>query len=290
VGLNIMQPGDGAAAPGAAAAGEAGAGPKSYLVGDGGASWRLKALRRAQVQAGKEGADLGKVGGAAAAVCVLGSGGVGGWVYKIVIAMCQHRHWGTKATACATSRGGSMGLSKRFAMLCLGSACCTQTGRWLLMTCHFPLQVVADRWGSMKDIAVLATQSGAAHANAHMSESRRRAQLAGAQAQVSTSSSPLPDHLCLALVPSCSPAASAAILLPPLLPLFCHSKALVRATCCCWCQVCMWACASCNFMPVPLPAQQPKQQPGALPLPCRAVTGQRRGRTTCQTCAVTRAR
>jgi hypothetical protein len=67
VGINIMQPDS------AAAAGGSGSGPKSYVVGDGGASWRLKALRRAQEQAGKEGTDLGKVRGSS------GGGGMLVW-------------------------------------------------------------------------------------------------------------------------------------------------------------------------------------------------------------------
>ncbi len=60
VGLRVMKPGGGNPAPAAAAAPS---GRPATVVGDGGLSWRLKALKRSQEAAAAEGKDVAAVVG-----------------------------------------------------------------------------------------------------------------------------------------------------------------------------------------------------------------------------------
>lgn len=64
-GLRIMKPANAdhedKTAPAAAAAAVAASAPKTAVVGDGGLSWRMKALARAKAQASEGGVDLSQV-------------------------------------------------------------------------------------------------------------------------------------------------------------------------------------------------------------------------------------
>jgi hypothetical protein len=116
------------------------------MVGDGGASWRLKALKRAQEQAKEKGGDVSTVRGARqmpeARACHVRDGRVPGTQPTAPRAKSQRAAWHLPAAACAC------------ALQCF-------------YLCPRPAlrrsQLVAERWGSMAELTKSLTNARAAH-------------------------------------------------------------------------------------------------------------------------------
>jgi hypothetical protein len=150
--------GDGVPPPKAPGSAIAAAAPRPAGVGDGGTSWRLKALRRAQATAAEEGKDVREV---RSVDCLQGARGPGsgsddGQRIRGIVQCCRlHKSVRRWKRFCSLNSGAAAALRPQ--LRTKASACLQRD-----LTCA-EMQVVAERWGSLNSLTAGLTEQKAAH-------------------------------------------------------------------------------------------------------------------------------